>query len=408
MVLALCLLGAPAAMAEEGTEAVVEAGTEAVAEAETEAVAEEGAEAVEAEAETEAAEEDAMAAFTYWNEDAASLQTLIDYVEAVTDENSESYIPVEDRVAVFDMDGTLIAELYPTYLEYYMLAWRILKDPSFEPDEELLEVGRTLRDCALDKSFPEDMPMQHALAAAKAYSGMTLNEFSDFVTEFLLRDADGFTGMTYGEAYYLPMIEVIDYLQDNDFTCYVVSGSDRFICRTFMEGVADIPYSNIIGMDVAVEATNQGDTDGLDYVFSAGDEVIRSDRLIIKNLKMNKVLQIVTDIGQQPVLSFGNSSGDVSMHNYTIMNNVYPSAAFMLIADDSERDYGDAEKVAPLKEKWEESGYTVISMANDWKTIYGEDVVKTGEFRWMEELSEESAPAEEEAGTEALTEAPAA
>ncbi len=332
--------------------------------------------------------------FSEWNEDAPALDALIEYVEAVTDEESPDYIPPVDRVAVFDMDGTLMGELYPTYLEYYMLAWRILKDPRIEPDEEMLEVGRLLRDCALDNSFPGDMAMRHAVQAARAYAGMTLNEFSDFVTEILLRDVDGFEGMTYAESFYLPMVEVIEYLQDNDFKCFVCSGSDRFICRVFIEGMVDIPYENIIGMDVALEATNQGSTDGLDYVYTTADDLVRTDQLIIKNLKTNKVLQIAQEIGRQPVLSFGNSSGDVSMHNYTISNNRYRSAAFMLIADDEVRDYGNAEKAAGLREKWEDSGYYVISMANDWKTIYGEDVVKTNSFRWLDELAEVEADGE--------------
>ena len=349
--------------------------------------------------ETEA-EEEYEEVFAEWNEDAPALNALIDYVEAVTDEESPDYIPPVDRIAVFDMDGTLMGELYPTYLEYYMLAWRILKDPSITPDEEMLEVGRTLRDCALDNSFPEDMAMQHALQAARAYAGMTLNEFADFVTEILLRDVDGFEGMTYAECFYLPMVEVVEYLQENGFKCFVCSGSDRFICRTFIEGMLDIPYENVIGMDVALEATNQGDTDGLDYVYTTSDDLVRTDQLIIKNLKTNKVLQIAQEIGRQPVLSFGNSSGDVSMHNYTISGNKYRSAAFMLIADDEERDYGNAEKAAGLREKWENSGYNVISMANDWKTIYGENVVKTGNFRWMEELADDRVPVEKEGAEE--------
>jgi len=312
----------------------------------------------------------------------------------VTDESSEDYIPRADRIAVFDMDGTLMGELYPTYLEYYMLAWRILKDPTLQPDAEMLEVGRLLRDCALDNSFPADMPMQHAVQAARAYAGMTLPEFEDFVTRVLVREADGFEGMTYGEAFYLPMVEVIEYLQENGFKCYICSGSDRFICRVFIEGMVDIPYEQIIGMDVELEATGQGDEAGLDYVFTTMDQVVRTDRLLIKNLKTNKVLQIAQEIGRQPVLSFGNSSGDVSMHNYTISNNVYKSMAFMLIADDDVRDYGNPEKAASLREKWEGNGYQVISMANDWKTIYGEDVVKTGEFHWLEELAEDRVPSD--------------
>ena len=352
--------------------------------------------------------------FADWNPDAPALKALIEYVESVTDESSPDYIPPVDRIATFDMDGTLCAELNPTYLEYYLLAWRILKDPSYEPDAEMLEFGRMLRDHALDKSFPDHMDMLHATHAAKAYAGMTLTQFQDFVTNRLVQEADGFEGMTYANTFYTPMIEVVEYLQENDFKVFVCSGSDRFLCRTYIEGVLDIPYEQIIGMDVAVEATNQGDTDGLDYVYTSEDNIIRTDRLLIKNLKMNKVAQIVKEIGRQPVLSFGNSGGDVSMHNYTIFNNRYKSAAFMLIADNEEQDYGSAEKVQPLKEKWEASGYYVISMRDDFRTIYGDEVKKTGTFHWLEDLAEERVPAEPaeapaaEEPAEEATEAPAA
>ena len=332
--------------------------------------------------------EPAEASFSQWNADAPSLKALISYVEAVTDPASPDYIPEPDRIATFDMDGTLCAELNPTYLEYYLLARRILADPSYSPDEEMLEFGRMLRDHALDRSFPDGMDMLHATHAAKAYAGMTLQEFADFVTRQLVREADGFEGMTYAESFYAPMIEVVEYLQANGFKCYICSGSDRFICRTFVEGMLDIPYENIIGMDVQLKATNQGDEDGLHYVFGENDALERTDVLLIKNLKTNKVFQIAQDIGKQPVLSFGNSGGDVAMHNYTLYNNKYRSAAFQLIADDEVRDYGSAAKGPELREKWEGMGFTVISMANDWKTIYGEDVKKTDEFHWLEDLSE--------------------
>ena len=334
--------------------------------------------------------------FAEWNPEAPALKALMEYVEDVTNEASPNYIPPADRIAVFDMDGTLCGELYPTYLEYYLLARRIFCDPSYQPDEEMLEFGRVLRDHALDKSFPDGMDVLHGEHAARAYAGMTLTQFNDFVTNQLVRDVDGFEGMTYANTFYLPMIEVVEYLQENGFKCYVCSGSDRFICRVFIEGMVDIPYEQIIGMDVDIEATNEDGADGLKYVYTSEDSIVRTDRLLIKNLKMNKVKAIVKEIGRQPVLSFGNSSGDVSMHNYTIFNNRYKSAAFMLIADDEERDYGNTEKVQPLKEKWEESGYHVISMKDDFRTIYGDDVVKTGTFNWLEEFADPEAPVEEE------------
>lgn len=326
--------------------------------------------------------------FAEWNPEAPALEALIDYVESVTDEESEDFIPVSDRIAVFDMDGTLYAELCPTYLVYYVLAWRILKDPDCHPDEELLAFGRELRDSVIRGSFAEGFSGRYLRNEARAYAGMTLREFSDFVTQILLQDADGFEGMTYGEAFYLPMLEVVEYLQDNDFTVYVCSGSDRFLCRTLLEGVLDIPPANIIGSDVALEATNQNGANGQSYVFTAEDDIHRTDQQVVNNLRMNKVGQIVQEIGMQPVISFGNSSGDVSMHNYTIHNNPYKSIAFMLIADDEERDYGNTERARELGEQWEEYGFQVISMRDDFQTIYGDDVVKTGSFRWPEKLAD--------------------
>lgn len=372
----------------------------AVSKEETAAVENGSAEDSSAAAENGSAKDDSAAAkeaaFTFWDKDAEALNVLVDYVEEVTDESSENYIPEKDRIAVFDMDGTLYAELFPTYIEYYAFTWRVLADPDYnETDPEVIKTAETIRDSALDNSYPESMPMDHALAAAKAYEGLGLDDFDAFVKKILDRDADGFEGMTYGEAGYLPMTEIIDYLNDNDFTCYVVSGSDRSLCRTLLDGIFDVPTENIIGMDVAFKATGQGDTSGVDYVLTEEDEIIRSDTLLVKDIKMNKVSQIAMDIGKQPVLSFGNTSGDVSMHNYTLFHNKYRSEAFMLIADDEERDYGNTEKAEEKAKEWKDRGYNVISMKNDFKTIYGDNVKKTGTFRWEEEFAESKEKAAE-------------
>ena len=341
--------------------------------------------------------------FSHWNADAPSLKALIEYVEAVTDESSPDYIPPADRIATFDNDGALSAELAPTYLEVILLTHRILADSSWQPDAEMLEFGRMMRDHALDKSFPADFDYTFSYHQAKAFAGMTLTEYADFIKRFLVREADGFEGMTYANAYYLPMAEVVEYLQANGFKCYIVSGADRFIVRTFLEGFLDIPYENIIGSDTALEAKNQGDTDGIEYVFTGEDTLVRTDRLLIKDLKTNKVLQIAQEIGRQPVLSFGNSSGDVSMNNYALYNNRYKSAVFQVIADDDVRDYGNPEKGQKLREQWESMGYHVISMRDDWKTIYGENVVKTGQFHWLEDYADDKIPSVPETETETET-----
>ena len=343
-----------------------------------------------ADEETEAIDDEER--FPSWDPDSPALAELIDFVSACTDESSPDYIPEEDRIATFDMDGTLMGELFPTYLEVILLTDRILADPAYEPDEEMLEFGRMTRDHALDKSFPDDYDYQFSYHQAKAFAGMTLDEYADFITSVLLHEADGFEGMTYAEGYYQPMVEVVEYLQENGFQCYVVSGSDRFIVRNFIDGVFDIPSECVIGSDTALEAKNQGDTDGIEYVFTGDDTLVRTDQLIIKDLKTNKVLQIAQEIGHQPVLSFGNSSGDVSMNNYAVCNNKYRSAAFMVVADDDTRDYGNPDKHEELFEKWQGMGYHAISMRDDWRTIYGENVKKTGEFHWLTDYADDRIP----------------
>ena len=332
---------------------------------------------------------DVQTAFSKWNPDALSLNALIEYVEAVTDEKSSDYIPPEDRIATFDMDGTLIGELFPTYLEDVLLMHRIFDDPSYSPDEDMVNFGLVIRDHAPDRSFPEGFEYSFSSHLARAFAGMTPDEYDDYLKRFLETGVDGFEGMTYGEGYYLPMAEVIDFLQKNDFKCYIVSGSDRFTIRAFQEGVFDIPDENCIGSDAELKAKDQGETADYEYQFTADDTLVRSDGLLVKAIKMSKVEQIAREIGKQPVLSFGNSSGDESMNNYAICNNRYRSAAFQLIADDGVRDYGHPEKGQELREKWEGMGYHVISMRDDWKTIYGENVIKTGEFHWLDDYADD-------------------
>ena len=322
-----------------------------------------------------------------WTDGCETKEKLLDYVKDVTDETSPNYIPLENRIATFDMDGTLVAELYPTYFICYLYEWRVLKDLNFEPTAEQVKLAEEIRDAGLTNAYTAEMIDEHTKEYAKVFEGMTQQEFSDYVTDVLGQDADGFTGMKYRDSFFKPMVEVVEYLQDNGFKVYVCSGSDRDTCRTMLKEYLDIPDSQIIGTDVEFDASGQDGAAGFVYQLTPDDEVIRTDRVSKKNEKMNKVSIIAEEIGSQPVLSFGNSSGDQSMHMYSITDNPYKSAAFMLIADDDERDYGNPEKAEELRAKWEGMGFNVISMKDDFCTIYGDDVKKTGTFHWTEEFS---------------------
>ena len=199
--------------------------------------------------------------FTQWNQ-CEALTALQNYVKDVTDVNSPNYIQEEDRIATFDMDGTFVGELYPSYFEYNLLEYRALDDPDYEAPKDVMETAQEIRDFVRNgKPLPDHFDMKHAYAAAKAYAGMTLAEFDAYVKAYAAQPANGFSGTTYGESFYKPMLEVFDYLKGNGFTCYVVSGSDRFICRALTESIG-IPSNRVIGMDVKLVTDSPGDWQG--------------------------------------------------------------------------------------------------------------------------------------------------
>ena len=316
--------------------------------------------------------------FTLWNQ-CEALTALQTYVQDVTNPNSPNFITESDRIATFDMDGTFVGELYPTYFEYNLLEYRVLDDTAYsnKAPEDVRQTAQEIRDFVRNGTkLPDHFDMKHAHAAAKAYAGMTLAQFDRYVKAYAAQPANGFTGMTYGQSFYKPMLQVFDYLAANGFTYYVVSGSDRFICRALTESIGIAP-NRVIGMDVRLESSSQGTEAGVNYTMGKEEDIIRTDELLIKNLKTNKVLQIAQEIGKVPVLSFGNSGGDCAMHNYCLGNTEHKTLAFMLIADDDERDHANRDKALQLGEQWREAGYVVISMHDDFKTIYGNGVEKT-------------------------------
>lgn len=326
----------------------------------------------------QAAAANSAEALSLWTDKAPLKAELTEYMKAITDKDSKDFIPVENRIAVFDMDGTLCCETDPGYFDHKLLYHRVTEDTEYKDkasDEEkaTAEIIKTYFDSG---EYPKGLDLKHGKAVATAFKGMTVGEFYDYVKAYRDQPTQGYNNMKNGEAFYKPMLQVIDFLQANDFTVYIVSGTDRLITRALVDGVIDIPMSQMIGSDESLVASNQGDKDGLDYTFTKDDKLITGGEFIIKNLKMNKVSVIEKEIGEQPVLCFGNSSGDAAMANYTINNNKYKSGAYMLCCDDLERENGNLKKAESMAESCKENGWTAVSMKNDWTTIYGENVTR--------------------------------
>ena len=314
--------------------------------------------------------------FHYWNKDAASYQALTSYVKDITDKKSANFIPAEDRVAVFDMDGTFVCETAPYYFEWMLYLDRALYDKDYTPSQEMRDYARTI-EAGIRKtgSFPKGVDVGEARAQEAVFAGMTPGEYEAYVQKFMEKPVEGLTNLKWGEAFYLPMVEVIKYLQANDFSVYVVSGSDRPTVRVLVSELLKISPDNVIGSDPKMVAAGQEGKDGLDYVYGKKDYLVRGE-LIEKNLKMNKVSAIAREIGKQPVLAFGNSSGDTSMLNYAVYGNKYKSAAFFVLCDDTTRELGNLEKAEKCRKLAAEYGWTPISMKDDFGTIYGEGVTR--------------------------------
>ena len=329
---------------------------------------------------------------TLWTDDAEAKNELIAYMDAVTDENGADYIPTENRIAVFDLDGTLFCETDPNYFDYCLLKYRVLDDPDYRDAASDFEKEVALKIQEQNEtgaSFSE-LPVEHGQAVASAFAGMTIEEFNHYIQEFKKQPMPSYDGMTRGEGFYRPMLEVVDYLKANNFTVYIVSGTDRFIVRGIVDdSLLNLPPRQIIGSDETLVASNQGETDGLDYTFHSDDVVTLGGEFVIKNLKMNKVTVIAQEIGVQPVLSFGNSTGDASMAEYVTSDNPYKSLAFMLCCDDIDRENGDEEKADKMYDLCEQYDWIPISMKNDWTTIYGDGVTYQGNA--VEETVEETA-----------------
>ena len=280
-----------------------------------------------------------------------------------------NFIPVEDRIAVFDMDGTLLGERSPSYLEWMMYLDRALNDSSYTASEEDRSYAEVVKEAIYNGSIPADMERKEARSQASVFAGLTQEEYKAYVEKFMETKAEGLTNLKRGEEFYLPILEVVSYLNNNDFTVYIVSGSDRDAIRILVDGVVDVAPNHIIGTDAEILAENQGDKDGLDYTFKKEGEKLVRGQFILKDVKMNKVFNIAQEIGKRPVLAFGNSSGDSSMFNYKISNPSYKAMSFSLLCDDLEDDLGNTAKA-----DCEKNGWVSVSMRDDWTTIYGYNV----------------------------------
>ena len=315
-----------------------------------------------------------------WAVDSPAMQSIVDFVSESVDESAPGYIPVEDRVAVFDMDGTLYGERFPTYFNDWLYINRALHDDSYQAPEELRAFAQAWEDKVLRGVPMEDFDALERELGPQLYEGLTADEYADVVRRFKAMDVWGFEGMTYGEAYFQPMVSLVKYLREHDYAVYIVSATYRDAVRVMTEGVLDeyIPYDRVIGTDLKYVASGDAARDSMFYELTSGDELVIAGELFLKNQKTNKAAMIQQEIGRVPVLAFGNSTGDFSMATYTLSNEKYAARAYMLLCDDTGRDYGDPEAAAAFQAKCEANGFYTVSERDEFAALYPAGARKMG------------------------------
>ncbi len=313
----------------------------------------------------------------YWTPDSAPAQALREYVAKVTDPGNEAgFIPEKDRIAVFDMDGTLTCETYYTYYDTMMFIEYCLNDHPERVSDELKRVAAAIR-----PGYTADETL--ARNFARAYAGMTMEEFYDYAVEFGQKNTASFQNMRYIDNFYLPMAELVRYLYENGFTIYVISGTERTTTRAIVANSPIRDYvtpDHVIGTDFEVKQAGYEDVpSNMDFKYENGDELVITGGFIQKNLNANKSIYIEREIGRRPVLAFGNSGSDTSMMNYTIdSRNPYPAQAYMVVADDDVREWG-TQNWETKSADYTARGYIPISMKNDFARIYADGISRASE-----------------------------
>ena len=308
----------------------------------------------------------------YWN-DCEALTKLTTYVATVTDEKSKDFIPVNDRIAVFDMDGTLACETYYSYYDTMMFIEYCTVDHPDKVSDELKEIAASIQPGYLaDETLARNF--------AKAYAGMTVGEFYDYVVSFGQKKTKSFNNMRYIDNFYLPMVEVVRFLYENEFTVYVISGTERTTTRAIVANSPIKDYvtpNHVIGTDFEVKVKGyETESSNMNFKYEKGDDLVLTGGFIQKNLNANKSIYIEREIGKRPVLAFGNSGSDTSMMNYAIDDrNPYLAQAYMVVADDNVREWG-TQDWATKSADYEAKGFTPISMKNDFAKIYKDGITK--------------------------------
>jgi phosphoglycolate phosphatase-like HAD superfamily hydrolase len=296
-----------------------------------------------------------------WN-DGRSKSSILDFVSAATREGSADFVPVPERIATFDNDGTLWCE-QPMYVQLAFALDRVKALSNKHPEWKHKQPFQAVLDndlASLAKSGEKGL-VELVMAT---HAGMTTTEFEKIATDWIGTAHHPKFGRPYTDLVYQPMLELLAYLRANGFKTFIVSGGGIEFMRPWSERVYGIPPEQVVGSSIKTQFK----------VDKAKPVLIRLPAIDFVDDGAGKPVGINAHIGRRPIAAFGNSDGDFQMLQWTTLS---PGRRLGLIVHhtDAEREYAYDRKSSFGKldkalDAAESNGWTVVSMKDDWKRVF--------------------------------------
>ena len=294
--------------------------------------------------------------------DTAPRKAIVAFVERVTRKGSAEFVPPAERIAVFDNDGTLWSEK-PVPFQLLFAFDRVKALAPEHPEWKTKEPFASLLKGDMEGvAASGEKAVVEILAAT--HSGMTTDEFSRTVSDWIASAKHPKTGRQYTAMVYQPMLELLGYLRENGFKTFIASGGGVEFMRPWTERVYGIPPEQVVGSSGKLKLEKR---DGQLVL-------VKLPAIDLIDDKEGKPVGIQSRIGRRPIAAFGNSDGDLQMLEWTTQGK---GARFALFVhhDDAEREYAydRADKLQRFDQGWDQAvarGWIVVSMKHDWATVY--------------------------------------
>jgi phosphoglycolate phosphatase-like HAD superfamily hydrolase len=303
-----------------------------------------------------------------WN-DGAAKASIVDFVKTTTTQGSPQFVPAGERIATFDQDGTLWVE-HPMYSFVMYALERVHVLAKAKPELKNVEPFKTVLSGNREAMAKLTLPDLEKIIAA-TFTGMTVEQFSAEVTKWMAEAKDPRWKRPYTELVYQPMQEVLKYLRANGYKTYIVTGGGQDFVRQYSEKTYGIPPEQVIGTAGVLQ---------YGYDKSGKPMLTKLPKLLLNDNDTGKPEGIQLMIGRRPNASFGNSTGDQQMLEYTKAGDG-ARLSVIVLHDDAKREYayGPAQGLPETKigaftqalyNEAKKQGWTIVSMKDDWKKIF--------------------------------------